>query len=512
MDGGFKAEERKTQSAEAGGKGAGEKAVEVDEKGVGVQWAPLFYPSWEILPHEARLPHADVISERLETLVYLSEASTKNAGAMLTVSVQALLQKTYPAGAIRERTRVLRTGQRTEPLDFVEWLEGQGYEPEAQVTAKGEIALRGGILDIFPLTSPWPVRLEFFGDELESMRFFDPMTQISREKIEEVIIPPAGELGILKRELQVAETGSGPPGELGLLLDYLPEGTLFLVCEADEVAKQAEEYGRQVPEGDVFYISWPEFQAEAIRRGMLVVKIAESGEAASIAGETGIAESVTSPAEGDELSLNPLFESLDAYRPLAERAPDPQIAETQRREFFAQLHRWLRQDYSVTIFCNNEGEAQRFREIWDDYGFGAGIEQENGAVKGDGKVHGERPNLRTGALARGFLCEPAKVVVVTDAEVFGRYKVQRPRRLKSPHAQATRSALDIDFTELEEGDYVVHLQHGIGRYLGLQLLPLGAGTKPMEAGNPGLKRNRNAWFWSMPRATRGSPHPSFMCR
>jgi len=72
-------------------------------------------------------------------------------------------------------------------------------------------------------------------------------------------------------------------------------------------------------------------------------------------------------------------------------------------------------------------------------------------------------------------------VVVTDAEIFGRYKVQRPRRLKSPHAQITRSALDIDFTDLEEGDYVVHLQHGIGRYLGLQLLPPGAGTKPTDA-------------------------------
>src|SRR5437899_7852229 len=76
------------------------------------------------------------------------------------------------------------------------------------------------------------------------------------------------------------------------------------------------------------------------------------------------------------------------------------------------------------------------------------------------------------------------MVVGTVAEIFGRYKVQRPRRLKSPHAQSTRSALDIDFSDLEEGDYVVHLQHGIGRYLGLQVLPIGAGTKPTEASAP----------------------------
>jgi transcription-repair coupling factor (superfamily II helicase) len=80
-------------------------------------------------------------------------------------------------------------------------------------------------------------------------------------------------------------------------------------------------------------------------------------------------------------------------------------------------------------------------------------------------------------LSRGFLCDEAKLAVVTDAEIFGRYKIQRPRRLKSPHAPAARSALDIDFTQLEEGDLVVHLQHGIGRFLGLKNLPTGSGAR-----------------------------------
>jgi len=79
--------------------------------------------------------------------------------------------------------------------------------------------------------------------------------------------------------------------------------------------------------------------------------------------------------------------------------------------------------------------------------------------------------LHLGVLARGFLFGCGKLVVVTDAEIFGRYKIQRPRRLKSPHAQTSRSLLDIDFTDLEEGDYVVHLQHGIGRYLGVKFVP-----------------------------------------
>jgi hypothetical protein len=150
--------------------------------------------------------------------------------------------------------------------------------------------------------------------------------------------------------------------------------------------------------------------------------------------------------------------SLDAFRPLAERAPEPQIAEAQRREFFQQLHRWLRQDYAVHVFCNNDGERQRFEEIWKEHGFTAEA----------------RLVVQTGSLARGFICDEAKLVVVTDAEIFGRYKIQRPRRQKSLHALAARSALDIDFTDLEESDLVVHLQHGIGRYLGLKLMPAAA--------------------------------------
>jgi transcription-repair coupling factor (superfamily II helicase) len=414
---------------------------------------PLFYPPWEILPHESRLPHADVISDRLTTLVTLAHHASRSTAQvpLVVTSVQALLQRTFPRQAISERTRTLSRGERIEPLDLVEWLEARGYEPEAQVTQKGEIALRGGILDVYPITSPWPVRLEFFGDELESLRHFDPLTQISREEIMSVTLPPGGELGILKKQ----------PGNLATLLDYLPSGTIVLLCEPEQLDTRADEYAAQVPADDPFYIAWDEFRTEATKKGMTLLDVGE--------GESDLVDApdLSASTEIDECSIP--FQNLDAYRPLAERAPDPQIAEAQRREFFAQLHRWLRQDYAVHVFCNNDGERQRFAEIWEEYGFGS-----------------ETPSLHIGGLARGFLYDAGKLAVVTDAEIFGRYKIQRPRRLKSAHAQATRSALDIDFAELEEGDYVVHLQHGIGRYLGLQVLPLGAGTKPTEVADTQL--------------------------
>jgi transcription-repair coupling factor (superfamily II helicase) len=411
---------------------------------------PLFFPAWEVLPHEPRLPHVDVVSERLETLVGLSQPSAKPPAPIVVTSVTALLQKTFQAGEIARRTWSLRRGDSFDPLDLVEWLEKQGYEPEAQVTQKGCISMRGGILDLWPLTSPWPVRLEFFGNELESLRHFDPLTQISRaesDALNELIIPPGGELGLLK---------ANPDLPLAGLLEYLPAGTIFLLCEPELLREQAGRYEAQVPPEDRFFVSWTQFQEEMSRRGMVAVEVGEI--------ENVFIENVLPGMPGFTGKDGMTWQGLEVFRPIGDRRPEPHIAEAQRKEFFTQLHRWLRQDYAVHLFCNNDGERRRFQEVWKEYGLD----------------HADDLRLHIGALARGFLFEPAKLAVVTDAEIFGRYKVQRPRRLKSPHAQSAKSLLDINFSELEEGDYVVHIQHGIGRYLGLQALPATLGRLPVS--------------------------------
>jgi transcription-repair coupling factor (superfamily II helicase) len=489
--------------------------------------ALLFFPAWEMLPHEAKLPHADVIGDRLETLVGLSQAGGQGGAGLMTsatsasgfaplvvTNVTALLQKTFSPEALVARTRRLRQGDRLDPLDLIEWLEEQGYEPEAQVNHRGEIALRGGIVDVFPLTSPWPVRLEFFGDELESLRFFDPVSQISREGVDEIVIPPGGELGILKR---LASPGEGatatPTPPLVSLLGYLPPETIVVLCESARLEERAAEYAELVPEGDLFHVGWDELQRGMTAAGMTLVTFSEAGlddlatpllmDGAGDGSEGG----ALTLALGEHLRPEELrMESLDAYRPIGERAPDPQVAEAQRRDFFGQLHRWIRQGRTVNVFCNNEGERQRFTEIWAEYGFGETNQAEVGtageakAEKGAGRrrknsggeakrnatpaTHATRRaatdlRIHLGTLSRGFLFEAADLVVVTDAEIFGRYKVQRPRRLKSAHAQTSRSLLEINFSDLQEGDYVVHLEHGIGRYVGLQMMPAAAGARPL---------------------------------
>ncbi|HXT40151.1 MAG TPA: transcription-repair coupling factor [Candidatus Angelobacter sp.] len=454
---------------------AGESGVVQDSQSL--VGTAFFFPAWEILAHDAKLPHVDVVSERLETLVALTRNQTPGGkqAPLVVASVTAVLQRTFPVNELKNRTKILTHGDRFDPTGLIKWLEMQGYETEAQVTQKGETALRGGILDVWSPASPWPVRLEFFGDEVESLRFFDPFTQISRENTNIVTLPPAGELGLLKRRVQKSEA----PGrnsethsptaspELSTLLDYLPQETIVLLCEPEDLDQHAGQSAQQMTGNDPFFIQWKDFQGELAARGMTVLETSESDTAKP------------RPLSSAGLQTMPLpLSSLDAFRPLGAHLPEPQIAEAQRLGFLTQLHRWLRQGYVVHVFCNNEGERERFREIWAESGFGNLVGTSSPSIaEAHADVPETAPILSIGALCRGFLFDEGKLVVVTDAEIFGRYKVQRPRRLKSPHAAAMRSALDIDFTELEEGDYVVHVQHGIGRYLGLKALPPGAGRK-----------------------------------
>jgi transcription-repair coupling factor (superfamily II helicase) len=229
-------------------------------------------------------------------------------------------------------------------------------------------------------------------------------------------------------------------------LDYLPPDALFVLCEPDLLREQADRYQAQTRPDSPFFLSWPDFQHDMARRGMVAISISELENHSLENLETS-----SSPIHYPPFTI----QNLEIFRPIGDRPPEVHIAEAQRKEFFGQLHRWARQDYAVFVFCNNDGERQRFEEVWWEYGLG----------------NTSRLRVQIGALARGFLFEPAKLAVVTDAEIFGRYKVQRPRRLKSPQAQTSRSLLDINFSELEEGDYVVHLQHGIGRYRGLGAMP-----------------------------------------
>lgn len=393
----------------------------------------LNYPPWETLPHEARLPSIETLSERLATLVALQEAASGGVPPVVVTSVQALLQKTIAPAALRQHTRTLHRGDKLHPLDLVEWLEDEGYEPEAKATLPGTLALRGGILDVYPPAHPWPVRLEFFGDELESLRFFDPVTQISRDTIGQITLAPAGELGLLRQgKLEAAPW-----------MAHLPPDAVVLLHDPPRLIEQARLWREQAPGEQPLLLDWDTVRAQLAGAERPLWEVSD------------VLGVLTEPEHDEEL----VFQSLDIFRPATPLAPEPAVAERQRREFFQQLHRWLRQGFAVWVTFHEPSQSRRFVELWQEGRFHLGPEGEP-----------LQPHVTVASLNQGFLCPAARWVVATDAEIFGRYKTARPRRLKSPQAQAARAAWALDFSEMAPGDLVVHVQHGIGRYLGLQRL------------------------------------------
>ena len=423
---------------------------------------PQFHPAWESLPHVG-LPSADVIADRLRVLRSLcalecgrglsaptrsvAQATAEDRGAeapstcqtsqdsslqhsttpplhpppIIVASAQALMQRTFSPKAFRTLLLELRVGQEMEMDSLAGKLVRLGYEREAQVQERGQFAVRGGILDLFPLDEPTPLRLEFFGDSIDSMRRFDVATQVSAGRVESCVIGPAGEIGLLQQHTDW----------LGDLLDFLPRDTVLMMDEPDRLVETARRYAAELPKDDPFHLPF-----ERLMNWPHVVALSDVVTAGSA-----------------ELTIN----SLEAYRPISGGLPEAGVAEQERKKFFSQLRLWTEQDYEVFIFCNNAGERQRLKEILPLHG-----------------LDGVPLRLEIGTLAQGFIWPDARLVVVSDAEIFGRYRILRPRKLAKRLPHETRRISDV--SELEEGDFVVHVEHGIGRYCGLQEVDMG-GTR-----------------------------------
>ena len=324
----------------------------------------LFYPAWETLPHEEVLPHVDTIADRLKVLTALlnSQRSTLNAqlstntadcgnrarkGApTIVASAQALMQRTFSASALSALHFPLALGQNLELDALVSALTERGYSPQYQVGERGDMAHRGGIVDFFPLDRDEPVRVEFAGDEIESIRTFDPVTQQSRDKLATVVVTPAGEPGLLKRA----------PDKTASLLDFLTPNALLVLDEPDRLAEAADSYARQIPDGDPFFEPWEKILASKLQQ----VYLAEAIAVESLVAQASL------PAAEDDGPVNLRLPSLDAFRPLDSRTPEPEVAEQMRRAFFDQMRRWLDEGYSLHVLCSTDGEQQRFEELWRD--------------------------------------------------------------------------------------------------------------------------------------------------
>jgi transcription-repair coupling factor (superfamily II helicase) len=284
-----------------------------------------------------------------------------------------------------------------------------GYEHAPTVAARGQYAVRGGILDVFSFHHTLPVRVELFDDEIESLREFDLDTQTSVRHV---------------------DTASFLLGDA--TTDAKPTATTTLreLIRAEDLTVDA---GADFKDARV-----------RILEGSALVEAAE---------ESSLDFSPQSADTGLKSELLCDFTTAFLEHGLGEfEAGDFVVDEMKRERFFAQLRAWRTDGWRVHIFCNNEGEVERLNDLIPP-------------------VEADPLRFTIGPLARGFVFPTGKIAVLSDAELFGRYRNNRARRLALRRARDQAQRTQIDFSELNEDDLVVHLEHGIGRYEGMKSIP-----------------------------------------
>ena len=390
------------------------------------------------------LPDPETASERLAVLGRLARGEAIAPVVTMTQWAELVPSVADLTGSLL----ALRAGWKGSPGAVVARLTDAAYERVAQVTRRGEFALRGGILDLFSWQQSMPCRLEFDEEGIASIREFDLDTQTS-----------VGEVPLC--EIQMGDTDRPSVR----LVDYLKAGDLVVEIGWES---EAETVGEEQP---VEVIAFP---AE-IRH--LRISSAPSLDETAVEPAPKISKKAKKTKEAKEtLSIKPIEENVRGVTfdpiPFASfGAGDFIVDEARRKEFFKQLAEWQLEGWRVLLLSATEGEGERFREL----ALAAAESPAAGREVKEAKL--SPPETRLGAISRGFCFPAGKLAILADAELFGRSASQRLRRLhlRREKQRASRSA--IDFTEFAEGDLVVHAEHGIGRYLGLQQLPAADGSE-----------------------------------
>ena len=472
----------------------------------------VLFPSWETLPHERLSPRADTVARRLSTLRRIAHPELDPAGypAVVVATVRSMIQPMAPQ--LGEMTPVtLRLGQEADLSNLVEQLVSLAYTRVDIVEKRGEMAVRGGILDLFPPTIDHPVRVEFWGDEITDIRTFGITDQRSLTAAEDVTAPPCREIlltaDVRARAANLSAQNTGDPS-LAQMLDNLANGisvegmeSLIPVLVGDEL----ELLPNLVRPGTHVLLADP----ERIRtRASDLVRTGNEFLAASwMAAATG----GRAPIDLGSSAYKTLEEALDVVRDaelpiwriapfdtgsdVADGAaatggeqPPVALAPAYRGELAVALedarHRQAAGGSTVLVVAG-AGTAARAGERL--------AEAEMGVVVAEGLADAPRTDVVTvtcGRLENGFVLRDSGLAILTEADLTGSRGV-------NPEAAAarlpTRRRNAVDPVSLKPGDYVVHAQHGIGKYIDLVQRTSGGATReylvveygPSKRGQPG---------------------------
>ncbi|MFC4534258.1 transcription-repair coupling factor [Sphaerisporangium dianthi] len=454
--------------------------------------AVAVFPAWETLPHERLSPRSDTVGQRLAVLRRLAHPVKGDAAAgpleVVVAPVRAVLQPLVAGLGDLEPVR-LRSGDDADLEDIVGRLVGNGYHRVDMVEKRGEVAVRGGLLDVFPPTEEHPLRLEFWGDTIEEIRWFKVADQRSLEVAEgglfaapcrELLLTDevrgrAAELADLHPALKdiLDQLADGIPVEgmeafapvlvdgMDLLLDHLPARASVFVCDPERIRGRAVELVRTSQEfleaswinaaaggeapidlGAAAFRDLPEVRRHARELGQswwTIAPFATTGGA-----EDGQAPAAR-PAETDDVYGESEIVELSA------REAESYRGDTQRA--LGDIKGWLGEGRAVVLLSEGHGPAERIVELLKGVDVAARLVPALETAPGKDVVH-----VTTGRVEHGFVS--GTVAVLTHLDLVGqKASTKDMRRLPS------RRRNMVDPLQLKVGDYVVHGQHGVGRYV-----------------------------------------------
>lgn len=429
------------------------------------------FPAWETLPHERLSPSPDTVGQRLQTLRRIAEWSGDHP-LVVVASVRAALQPI--AGNLGEIAPLeLRAGTRGHELDHVvEQLVERAYSRVDMVSRRGEFAVRGGILDVFPAISEHPFRVEFFGDEVDQIRAFSVADQRSLPgDVDGVDLPPSRELLLTPdvRDRARALIGGFPAiaGMLEKMSEGIPvEGMESLLPAVSGPLKSLAEY---LPEGSATAVVDPErSSARAITLGETNREFLDAAWSAATSG----ASAPIDLGAGDFLTIAELREVVrdrgGVWWRLSPFSMGGEDAETIDASVIPSFHgnvdgaisfvdAKVADGWRVVVIAAGAGLVDRARDVLSDRGIAARIVGELVDAPDTGVA-----TLVTGSVEAGFQIPEAKLAVLTDNEFYGRTIGGDQRVVKK---LASRRKNVVDPLQLKQGDFVVHNTHGIGRFV-----------------------------------------------
>ena len=432
------------------------------------------FPAWETLPHERLSPKSDTVTARFKALNRISNNQSK----YIVCSIRALLQ---PIIANDLKKSIIRIEKNLEirMFDLIEQLSTFGYQRSDLVEKRGDFAVRGGILDLFPADQEHPIRIDFFGDEIDDISYFAIADQRSIEKVSATIeIYPCRELLIDSNvKAKAAKLGEKFP-QIKELTDKLIEGINFEGMEslAAGVAHDFNTLLDFLPKDhQIWFIDEPRIRSRSID---LINTNQEFLEAAWSNAAWSREESVAAPIDlSQELSKGGFYDleiierkafelkiairSLNLYPSNPEDSPIDFLDEidTYANKYEAaveDIRDWHKSGLTVVFTAQANGTLKRFSELLNQ------ADLPNKILNSETEINGSVINLVLSNYKHGFISEKYKIVLITDKDISGQKAADKDlARMPSRRKKA------IDPLQLRVGDYVVHEQHGVGRYLEL---------------------------------------------